>query len=147
MPEKTKPRYCSTCKTTENILPGPVTVHVMQSGKVHKYTNCYKCHYARIAKYRKTVVGRQKVIELRKIMDKKYPEKYRARYLVNNAIKKGLINKPTSCSTCEVEASRIEGHHFDYSKPLEVMWFCTPCHRSIHRELNQKAIIEISDKT
>jgi hypothetical protein len=46
------------------------------------------------------------------------------------AIKSGKVIKPTICPQCgEVpEYGRIEGHHHDYSKPLEVKWLCSRCH-------------------
>jgi hypothetical protein len=45
---------------------------------------------------------------------------------VQNAIKSGkLIRLP--CCKCNNE--KTVAHHEDYDKPLEVIWFCHPCHK------------------
>ena len=62
----------------------------------------------------------------------KYPEKVSARMLVSNALFSGKILKPDKCSICG-ETGVIQGHHEDYSKPLEVIWACTLCHAKIHK--------------
>lgn len=55
---------------------------------------------------------------------KKYPERARAHQKVYYAVKTGkLFRKPCWCGAIKVEA-----HHFDYSKPLEVEWVCRPHH-------------------
>lgn len=51
----------------------------------------------------------------------------RARTILHNAIKAGLVVKPERCQECDSEAP-IEAHHDDYSKPLEVRWLCNACH-------------------
>src|SRR3990167_6956341 len=43
-------------------------------------------------------------------------------------------NKPNKCEKCE-QIKIVEGHHFDYEKPLEVVWVCRKCHSLIHRSL------------
>lgn len=68
----------------------------------------------------------------RKISTQKYPEKNRAGNLLRLAVFKGKIQKPKNCEKCNYEAKRIEGHHMDYSKPLEVLWLCVSCHRKLH---------------
>jgi len=60
------------------------------------------------------------------------PEKIKAKDIVNNAIKAGKLSKPTECPRCGNSKNRIEGHHKDYSKPLEVEWLCQPCHLKEH---------------
>lgn len=57
------------------------------------------------------------------------PEKYRARTALNNAVRDGKIDKPTSCPRCGTGGKRIEAHHHDYSRPLDVEWMCSSCHR------------------
>ncbi len=54
------------------------------------------------------------------------PEKYKARTAVGNALRDGcLVLGP--CEVCG--DSRVQAHHDDYSKPLEVRWFCFLHHR------------------
>ncbi len=60
-----------------------------------------------------------------------HQKKHKARGVLNKALKSGKILKPLNCSTCE-KLGRIEGHHDDYEKPLEVIWLCTSCHGKLH---------------
>lgn len=62
------------------------------------------------------------------------PIKHRARVAVYHAIKTGKLEKPAGCVRCG-DTYRVEAHHDDYTKPLDVMWLCTACHRVRHREL------------
>ena len=60
-------------------------------------------------------------------------EKHYAREQLAYAVKTGKITKG-ACEVCETD-KRIEGHHPDYSKPLEVNWLCTPHHKKLHMEI------------
>lgn len=59
------------------------------------------------------------------------PNKTKARHAVYKAIKKGDL-KREPCEVCGEE--KTEAHHTDYSKPLAVMWLCTPHHHEWHKE-------------
>ena len=50
---------------------------------------------------------------------------------VLKAVAAGTLVRPASCSRCG-GGKRIEAHHPDYSKPLEVMWLCRRCHYHEH---------------
>lgn len=63
------------------------------------------------------------------IHKKRYPEHVRARELARQAIKTGTLTKQR-CEVCGSE--NTVAHHDDYSKPLEVRWFCRKHHREIH---------------
>jgi hypothetical protein len=65
---------------------------------------------------------------------KSNPEKRAAHTILNNSVRRGLIEKPLSCSCCgEFYPSRIiHAHHEDYSKPLDVIWMCAYCHADHH---------------
>lgn len=62
---------------------------------------------------------------------KNSPLKVKARMLVQYAVEIGILMKPTNCSKCLKEC-KPEGHHPDYSKPLEVIWLCRECHNKEH---------------
>lgn len=80
--------------------------------------------------YLKTDVGR--VVKSRTIQNyrERFPEKVAATIAVNNAVRDGrLVKQP--CESCGV--LKVEAHHDDYSKPLEVRWVCNKHHRAIHK--------------
>ncbi len=45
------------------------------------------------------------------------------------------LKAPKICSKCGRSDLGIDGHHWDYSKPLEVEWLCDKCHKSLHIKL------------
>jgi len=57
---------------------------------------------------------------------------YVATSRLNTAVGLKKITKPESCEICNSK-DRVEGHHHDYSKPLDVWWLCDHCHKHIHR--------------
>lgn len=66
------------------------------------------------------------------------PEKTLARRMVRDAIMQGrLVRQPCEIGTdC---SGRIEAHHDDYSKPLDVRWLCKKHHGEVHTRQEQAA--------
>lgn len=63
-------------------------------------------------------------------LKRKLKETQRVRMITGNAIKSGeLIRQP--CQYCN--DLKVEAHHNDYSKPLEVQWLCPKHHKAWHR--------------
>lgn len=58
-----------------------------------------------------------------------YPERAAAHNAVSNAVRDGKLDKEP-CYFCGEE--RVEAHHPDYTKPLDVVWLCARCHRRLH---------------
>ncbi len=59
-----------------------------------------------------------------------------ANIIVNNAIHDGRLIRQ-SCEQCNSNEC-VHGHHEDYTKPLDVIWLCPPCHGKRHREINEE---------
>ena len=68
---------------------------------------------------------------LAKNAERRQTEQFRARMAVAAAVKRGDLVRPASCSACG-RKGRIEGHHADYARALEVVWLCIRCHASLH---------------
>jgi hypothetical protein len=56
--------------------------------------------------------------------------------LFGNRVASGEIKRPSRCSNCGLKAQMIEGHHWDYTKPLDVIWLCRNCHKEAHGSKN-----------
>ena len=57
--------------------------------------------------------------------------KIKARNAVQKAIKAGELEKG-GCEVCK--SKNTEAHHDNYSKPLEVRWFCKKHHENMHHD-------------
>lgn len=55
-----------------------------------------------------------------------------ARGRLSNAVAAGRIRKPERCQRCG-SSGRLDGHHPDYMRPLDVEWLCRACHQDAHR--------------
>ena len=90
--------------------------------KVHKY-DCERAKRPeRQAQVRVCARKRQRL----------HPEKTRAYDMVRRAIRLGrLVRKP--CEVCG--AAKVEAHHDDYLKPLDVRWLCFKHHREAHGQI------------
>ena len=68
---------------------------------------------------------------------KNTPQQMQTRKTLGYAVSSGKIFKPNKCKKCgkKFPKKKIHGHHFNYSKPLEVFWLCQKCHYSLHQYL------------
>ena len=66
-----------------------------------------------------------------------HPKEYKAHADMNTAIVAGRLVKPAVCSNCN-RGGKIEGHHEDYDKPLEIVWLCIRCHNDRHVEIRRR---------
>lgn len=73
----------------------------------------------------------ENVAENRK-QNKDYQNKIPSWWITNNAIRSGALVRPEVCSVCKTK-TKVEAHHEDYTKPLEVVWVCKSCHIELDR--------------
>lgn len=128
--QKCNRKYRATVKGRE--------VHAASSRKYYKQNRVQIQERQR--EYAKTPKGREVFANYGKRYKLENPDKIKAQNDLNNAIRSGEIVRPKNCSECGKEGDThkhftIHGHHADYSKPLEVVWLCRPCHVDEHRKL------------
>lgn len=87
--------------------------------------------YSERERARYTGERKAKILDRSRLFALEHPDKRKAHNAVNNAVRDGRLEKPDACSSCG-RVVRLEGHHDDYTKPLDVIWFCCRCHRRYH---------------
>jgi hypothetical protein len=113
--------------------------------KIQKQEKEYKQkHKESYRLYQKTWRGKHKdqIKAYQRLWRKKHPEdnlrhinnsieafKRKARQLLRNAIRNGVMKKQP-CKVCKDQ--KAQAHHPDYNKPLAVIWLCPLHHAQIH---------------
>lgn len=92
---------------------------LLEENRIGVSRYCRKCHAAHMR------TNRPRHSELTEEQRKKA----NARAYVNQYIRRGKIKK----QPCEVCGEPAQMHHDDYSKPLEVRWFCRKHHLELHK--------------
>jgi len=126
----------------------------MKDGRVNKCKECNKKDVQ--VNYRKNIshfknydqIRNQKRKEYNKeksrVYRDKYPEKVQnakrkwirehnleraAHIILKNRLRDGKVKKGL-CQICK--SSEVEAHHYDYTKPVNVIWLCKKHHEKIH---------------
>jgi rubredoxin len=79
--------------------------------------------------------NRESVRESSRRWREKNIDKALVQQVLNAAVKKGTVIRPKKCSGCN-GTCKPQGHHDDYSNPLDVRWLCPRCHRAHHNEVS-----------
>ena len=85
------------------------------------------------------------LLEVQRRNRKRHPDRDRARRILGRAIKSGAIIRPSFCGECFTPC-KPDGHHDDYSKPLDVRWLCEKCHYKITRKPLSEVGVEPVEK-
>jgi len=67
-----------------------------------------------------------KEIDLINFKKRKYVRKLTAK-----AIREGVLVRSKCCDLCN-DQGKIQAHHIDYGKPIDITWLCTKCHAKVH---------------
>ena len=62
-----------------------------------------------------------------------HPDRRSASTATGNAIRDGRMIPWPVCSIPECSNEKPQGHHPDYSRPLDVVWLCTKHHAEAHK--------------
>jgi len=135
-------KICTTCKNRQPLE----SFYKHRSTKDGFSGKCKECTKIYTREWYRSHIGYFKVYNKKRMQDpkkraaayarinadrKRKPEKWKARVLLHQAIYRKEVTKPNKCESCG-KASRLQGHHADYTKPLSVVWLCAPCHRQEH---------------
>ena len=122
--------------------------HKLKNGKYFSY--CKKCrselnkryHFHYQIKNRDALNSKKEIylktesgIKVAKEKALKWRANNKDKISVHNLVNRSNIEK-RPCLICKKE-EKIDGHHEDYSKPLEITWLCHRCHMLWHQILNE----------
>ncbi|KKN96723.1 hypothetical protein LCGC14_0163670 [marine sediment metagenome] len=122
-------KRCSKCRQTQ-----PISAHHRNRKKADGLANqCRDCRNSSAKAYatnnREHINKQQR--EYRNRSYAKHRDRYLARSAVESAVLRGRMVKPDCCSECGADG-RLEAHHEDYSRRLDVLWLCSDCHGKRH---------------
>lgn len=83
---------------------------------------------AKQARYRQLGLAAKSKPETARKWYARNAHKKKAELKAHRAHKRGLLKQPARCEHCGLKTQELEKHHYDYSKPLDVLWLCVPCH-------------------
>lgn len=134
-------KRCPSCGKTKPISE---FAHEKNSrdGRDHR---CRECNAQRLREYRAKRAEQGNPYHAGR-PDKRRNYQRRAHKVLEEAVASGKVVKPDTCSQCGGFFNRLDAHHDDYSKPLEVRWLCRSCHLLHHAKLRRKQkeqIIEV----
>ncbi len=136
-----EPRKCCTnpnCERAGQLLPLS-EFHKDRSKTDGHLSRCKRCCCVRVTQYRATDHGRKKHTTWNIEQKKKHgiTPQVIARHLVNVAVRKKKMPKPTSlvCSQCGQPAKEYH-HHLGYEPEhyMDVIPVCIPCHAKLHHQ-------------
>ena len=128
-------KKCTKCK---KLLP----LSDFHKDRGYYRPRCKECRKQENRVWNKTNAGRRYKREYKRRLLKSKDKRLLARRRLQHYIYTNKI-KREPCVVCGNKKS--EGHHFDYSNPLNVVWLCTKHHAQIHSgELTTKSLIKLT---
>lgn len=119
---------CKRCGVSK-----PLKSYYKHDGAVDGHRGeCKECCRDKYRGYRRSIKG-QETYRRARVRHAMNPKIHASRGKVARAISNGIL-KQKPCEHCN-EKLNTEGHHVDYSKPLEVIWLCSSCHSKEHAKL------------
>lgn len=111
---KNQPYYCSKCKAADS----------------RRYRAYRQVSQKDRDRFRAWYSANKEHLKDRRISDAYHRVKLLARSSLNNAVISGVVVRGC-CEVCGA-SENVEGHHDDYTKPLDVRWLCREHHKEVH---------------
>lgn len=120
-------RVCCKCKKLKKLDDFPFD-------KTNKFGKAYRC------KECEKIDNRLRYLKYKSLHNEEIKERHKKYSLKKRKAQTLAFNRikidTNICSVCKKVTEKLERHHFNYSKPLEVVIVCRSCHRLIHSQLN-----------
>jgi hypothetical protein len=113
-----KCRTCGEAKPRSEFYP-----HVTARDGLHG--SCKTCARQRMATWEKRNPGKRAGIN--RGWQARNSEKVVAQRALHEAVRRGVLSRPGFCEGCG-RVGKVEGHHEDYLRHLDVAWLCRKCH-------------------
>lgn len=122
-------KVCTRCNESKNL--SQFGRNKSQSSGYNPH--CKQCHKLAYPNrpWNKTAKGRNSAKTAAKAWSARNREKVNAHSNLSYHLSKGHLTKPLLCQSCG-GASKLDAHHENYSLPLDVIWLCRQCHKSVH---------------
>ena len=131
MPRKRAPTVegnpCKVCTATTRYKSNGACIACAQARAARPENRAATKHWLR-----NTEEGREAVRRGNRARYYRDREKVYAHVAVKAAIKQGKLTKVTECTCSHCDKPAQEYHHHDYTKPLDVIPLCKPCHLKLH---------------
>ncbi len=132
------PQRCAECHKQSVRKNRTEKAAYYQDFDAMRYVRDYEKRRSFHAAYAKTERGKTAIRRGQLAYIVRNPERRAAHISLGNALRAGKVIRPKECQDCGTVA-RIQGHHDDYSKPLDVRWLCVPCHTKAHH--GERAVV------
>jgi hypothetical protein len=131
-------RSCGQTKSSADFYRHPFTADRLLA-------DCKVCHRAKVianrdkkADYFRAYDRERSKLPHRRAKNREVAARWRAnnplrraaQVILGNAIRDGKVVCWPGCAVCD--STKVEAHHPDYDRPLDVVWLCPKHHKQIH---------------
>jgi hypothetical protein len=129
-------RECRTCDAARHRKRWRANPERLQAKARHRYQSNLAENRKRSAARRRSPRGKAINLLAVKRYGSRNADKRAAHAAVSKALRAGLLIRPAICDMAEHGdcQGRIEAHHPDHAKPLDVQWLCTRHHHELRRK-------------
>lgn len=111
----------------------------LSTGKIAEYYNVSRQAMWELLKKRTTMRSQKRYGKDNNFYRGGVSSDDKAQNILEYAIRKGSVKRVNVCERCGSSGAfkdgrnKVQAHHCDYNKPLEVMWLCQKCHHEWHK--------------